>query len=120
MNQFDLPPISLRGEILGLLTTIGEEEHRAVLPPIGIMAMLNLTGPPLGPKEKPYVEFLLDQMFEKGLVGCLPAPNIASAKGYPIRQAAEKALEAGAVLLLRPLAPEFQPKPRTKIKLHKL
>lgn len=117
MNPNDLPPCSLRTEILSILTEIGEDERCAVLPPMGIIAMLNRIGPPIRPKEEPFVESLLDEMFKKGQVGCLPAPNIDTPKGYIIREAAERAMEAGAVLLLRPLSPELQPK---KIKLKQL
>lgn len=97
------PPVCLRTEILEVLESVGEDSRCVCLPPAAVAELINdAGGPPLGISEIPYIEVLLDDLFEDGVVGRVPPPSSTMPSGYIIRDAAERAIEIGAFVYLKP------------------
>ena len=109
-NQF--PSCSLRREILDILQTLHDDTDVTVVPPSGIMALLNQTGPTLPEWHVQLVEVLLDELWEDGLVGRMPAGAASHAKGYCIRAAVPDVVDANIPVFLRPLARRIKPRMR--------
>lgn len=100
-------PWTLRQELLQALAAHYETADEGTfppLPPVGILALLNDTGPALGMECLPMIQMMLDDLHEQGLVGRIPAPTVDHAKGYMSRESAEAAIRWNAPVILLPLA----------------
>ena len=75
-----------------------------MIQPSGVVALLNESGPHIGPGGVSYVEVILDELYEEGIVGRIPPHGPEGLKGYLIRSSAERALGVGATVMLMPLA----------------
>lgn len=106
MDTSNLPRYLLRDELMRVLAVHAERfkrERLPVLPPRGVLEMLNEFGPRLDDRWIPMVEATLDGLWSDGLVGRMPAASASHAKGYCSRRAAERAILLGAPVILMPL-----------------
>lgn len=122
MDTGYLPPRSLRDELIRVLVLYAERCGRGelpVLPPRGVLEVLNGFGPPLADRWVPLIEATLDSLWAEGLVGRIPAPSPWHAKGYCSRGAAERAIPRGAPIILLPRRGELGPTPRPPTRLRR-
>jgi len=112
-----LPDMTFRDEIINALRLIEqtpEPNEFPAWPPQDILAMLNVTGPPLGDGCLAFLQTVLDDMWERGLVGRVPAPTRRHAPRYCTRGAAETAIRRGVPIIVKPLANGEDPPTETR------
>lgn len=114
MNVHPLPEMTFRGEVLNALRLIEQTAEPGEFPawrPREILAMLDVTGPPLGEGALPLLQMVLDDMYERGQLGSVPAPTRHHAARYCTRNAAEAAIRLGLPIILKPPARRNEPTP---------
>lgn len=87
-----LPDMTFRDEVINALRLIEQTPEPGEFPawpPSDIMAMLDVTGPPLGEGALPLLEMVLDSMCEQALVQRVPAPTPSHSARYYYRLAAK-------------------------------
>ena len=107
-----LPDMTFRDEVINALRLIEqtpEPGEYPAWPPRDILAMLAVTGPPLGDEALPLLQMVLDDLYERGEVGRVPAPTRHHAARYCTREAVEAAIRFGAPIILKPLAHGSEP-----------
>lgn len=105
MDPNNLPPISLRRELVMCLSDYADAAASGPMPvlsPRGVLAALNDVGPEINERWLPLIEAALDSLWAEGLVGRIPAPSPEVPKGYCCRRFAERAIHLGAPIILLP------------------